>query len=1490
MTGDSRCRGPTTMMGRGADGGCGTEEKPCPVSRPGPSPAANIPAPVVSPEKFEHVRLGVDLYTQALKALSERSPFDSNEVLATTSPTLPSGLASLLSKHADSRKKHKRPHSDTKSRKGSTEKSKSSNVWVELDDYFREPTLQDIETLCRLSSSFASSSSSSDLCFSIPVVGHGRRNNNKNTDNGHAGNVQAAVVKREETVDRISDCLASEVQEFNEEIEQYDAKVDNGNRDSLGSGIVEQSCLLQPQPQPQPQPQVSFQSCSSVEWVLGSRNRVLLTTTRPTKKRKLLGESAGLEKLIVAQPCEGSSSLCHVCSMGDTGDQLNQLVVCNSCNVVVHQKCYGVQGEVDGSWLCAWCKHFVDVKGGLIPGSDRPCVLCPKTGGAVKRFQRGGRGSGESIEFAHLFCSQWMPEVYIDDTRLMEPLLSIEEIKDVRGKLLCNLCKVRLGSCVRCSDGSCRTSFHPICAREARNKLEVWGKFGCDDIELRAFCAKHSGSTGTAVKSEQTHTTAGDSLATSYQPAVLSVNKIKKLKIGCKNGDKVTLNIGAADSKSSNLGKYESQEIGLKDASINPKSGAGDGHGLNNMETLERSLSENVKTSRVLDLGLILEKLMDRGKVSLQRIASDIGISEESLASKIAGNQLGAELYSKIIMWLRDHAYMDMKDSTTKVKSLIPSKAILGADDGSDAAVVADLDMLDVVPVKSVPSRRRTVGKIGIMKEDELMSRLNDNVMGNGVSVGEGTNEEHAPYGPDKSNSDSISNSTDKIVVETIEFGDRLGEPSPTSESPQLKSNNLCDIDRNGSEEGTDSGKSSLVDLDLDIPSSSVDALSHCEGGIKRRADSFVHPYIQKKLEEVQSWLSQTVPPKYDGCVEHKISSREQPSDVDICNKKNFRVSFVEDERGHGMNLHDLHNAKQDGTLDLCPENEVEGEIIFYQQRLLDNAVVQKRHADQLVCKIVRNLPHQMDAVRKQRWDDVLVNQYVHELKEARKQGRKEKRYKEAQAVLAAATAAAAASSRTSSLRKDTIDECLQENQLKLGTSRGRVQQTLSVSHVKEMHAGLGLSKVMSNRYSDVSQLVSGSSKGRPRSCDICSRPETLLNPILVCSSCKVAVHLNCYRSVKESTGPWYCELCEDSSLSKSSGTAVHNSLEKPYPVAECGLCGTSTGAFRKSTNGEWVHAFCAEWVFDSTFKRGQVSLVQGMETVLKGNDVCAVCDCRYGVCIKCNYGNCQATFHPSCARSAGYYLYARSVGGGRTQRKAYCSKHSSEQRSKVETQKHAAEDLKIAKQHRVKLEKLRLLCERIVKREKLKRDLVICSHDILASKRDSLAVSMSVCHPYSSHEVSSESATTSVKGHTDGSRSCSEAMQKSDDVTVDSALSAKKCVRLPLSMDNDQKTDDSSTSQHLPTPKLADRVSFGGKQIPIRAAMACRNFSQRGEKRLKSRKHTETFKKELVMTSDQALMKNQRLPKGYIYVPMDSLSNGKQVTRDSVERKEQDG
>lgn len=91
--------------------------------------------------------------------------------------------------------------------------------------------------------------------------------------------------------------------------------------------------------------------------------------------------------------------------------------------------------------------------------------------------------------------------------------------------------------------------------------------------------------------------------------------------------------------------------------------------------------------------------------------------------------------------------------------------------------------------------------------------------------------------------------------------------------------------------------------------------------------------------------------------------------------------------------------------------------LLFYVHSLADN----------LICSVSKSLPWEIDAARRQKWDAVLVNQYLCELREAKKQGRKERRHKEAQAVLAAATAAAAASSRISSFRKDVLDESSQQ-------------------------------------------------------------------------------------------------------------------------------------------------------------------------------------------------------------------------------------------------------------------------------------------------------------------------------------------------------------------------------------------------------------------------------------------------------------------------------
>lgn len=100
-------------------------------------------------------------------------------------------------------------------------------------------------------------------------------------------------------------------------------------------------------------------------------------------------------------------------------------------------------------------------------------------------------------------------------------------------------------------------------------------------------------------------------------------------------------------------------------------------------------------------------------------------------------------------------------------------------------------------------------------------------------------------------------------------------------------------------------------------------------------------------------------------------------------------------------------------------------------------------------------------------------------------------------------------------------------------------------------------------------------------------------------------------------------------------------------------------------------------------------------ETVIKGSEMCHICRRKQGVCIKvgihfnlslyswvkvlcvqlvinkhlvceqCNYGHCQNSFHPSCARSAGFQMNLKTVGS-KLQHKAYCEKHSLVERAKV--------------------------------------------------------------------------------------------------------------------------------------------------------------------------------------------------------------------------------
>ncbi len=96
---------------------------------------------------------------------------------------------------------------------------------------------------------------------------------------------------------------------------------------------------------------------------------------------------------------------CDACSFPDPryqGDKLDDIVYCDSCNVPVHQACYGISEIPSGEWFCDVCANNID------PG-EIPCGFCPVIGGAMKRCK-----GGEEEGWAHLSCAYFIDELDVE--------------------------------------------------------------------------------------------------------------------------------------------------------------------------------------------------------------------------------------------------------------------------------------------------------------------------------------------------------------------------------------------------------------------------------------------------------------------------------------------------------------------------------------------------------------------------------------------------------------------------------------------------------------------------------------------------------------------------------------------------------------------------------------------------------------------------------------------------------------------------------------------------------------------------------------------------------------------------------------------------------------------------------------------------------------------------------------------------------------------
>lgn len=167
---------------------------------------------------------------------------------------------------------------------------------------------------------------------------------------------------------------------------------------------------------------------------------------------------------------------CAVCGWVEDWDY-NKIVLCNRCEIAVHQECYGVTGDQDfTSWVCRACET---------PDAERECCLCPIKGGALKP-------TDVDTLWVHVTCAWFRPEVGFPNFEKMEPAVGLFRTPLDSFLKECVICKQVHGSCTQCC--KCATYFHSMCALRAGYHMELQSseKNGQQITKWVSYCSVHS--------------------------------------------------------------------------------------------------------------------------------------------------------------------------------------------------------------------------------------------------------------------------------------------------------------------------------------------------------------------------------------------------------------------------------------------------------------------------------------------------------------------------------------------------------------------------------------------------------------------------------------------------------------------------------------------------------------------------------------------------------------------------------------------------------------------------------------------------------------------------------------------------------------------------------------------------------------------------------------------------------------------------------------
>ncbi|XP_026193198.1 E3 ubiquitin-protein ligase Jade-2 [Cyclospora cayetanensis] len=221
--------------------------------------------------------------------------------------------------------------------------------------------------------------------------------------------------------------------------------------------------------------------------------------------------------ILLGEDLQDDGVRCDVCANADTTAD-DAIVLCDGCDVAVHQSCYLISEVPEGEWYCEYCAakrraddHMKRLKavqqnkdltveqkeaeltalvakaessGTDIPCLSRRCVLCPRRGGALIRTTEG--------LWAHVSCGLWIPECWVVGCR---SVCGVPLICASRFSVPCCICGLRGGASIQCAYEKCVTSFHAACAVMAGFGMNITDQINIqrknNDVTFHPFCLRH---------------------------------------------------------------------------------------------------------------------------------------------------------------------------------------------------------------------------------------------------------------------------------------------------------------------------------------------------------------------------------------------------------------------------------------------------------------------------------------------------------------------------------------------------------------------------------------------------------------------------------------------------------------------------------------------------------------------------------------------------------------------------------------------------------------------------------------------------------------------------------------------------------------------------------------------------------------------------------------------------------------------------------------